>query len=71
MMLSVSDLLAEGQQPVVPLAEREPTAIRAAVARLDPAALATFEADWSPATARTPSPPTPEAPNISLIANLF
>ena len=46
MMLSVSDLLAEGQQPVVPLAEREPTAIRAAVARLDPAALATFEADW-------------------------
>jgi hypothetical protein len=41
-----------GQQPVVPLPEREPAAIRAAVARLDPAALARFEADWTAATAR-------------------
>lgn len=42
----------EGQQPFVPLPEREPAAIRAAVARLDPAALARFEADWTAATAR-------------------
>jgi hypothetical protein len=45
-------LLVEGQQPVVPLPEREPAAIRAAVARLDPAALARFEADWTAATSR-------------------
>jgi hypothetical protein len=42
----------EGQQPLVPLPEREPAALRAAVARLDPAALARFEADWTAATAR-------------------
>jgi hypothetical protein len=36
----------------VPLPEREPAAIRAAVARLDPAALARFEADWTAATSR-------------------
>jgi hypothetical protein len=36
----------------VPLPEREPAVIRAAVARLDPAALARFEADWTAATAR-------------------
>lgn len=41
-----------GEQPVVPLPDREPAAIRAAVARLDPAALARFEADWTAATAR-------------------
>jgi Family of unknown function (DUF6247) len=34
------------------LPEREPAAIRAAVARLDPGALARFEADWTAATAR-------------------
>jgi hypothetical protein len=34
-----------GAQPVVPRPERTPVAIRAAVARLDPAALARFEAD--------------------------
>jgi hypothetical protein len=36
----------------VPLPDREPAAIRAAVARLDPAPLARFEADWTAATAR-------------------
>jgi hypothetical protein len=48
----MSHLLVDGQQPVVPLPEREPAAIRAAVARLDPAALARFEADWTAATSR-------------------
>lgn len=48
----MSDPLVEGQQPVVPLPAREPAALRAAVARLDPAALARFEADWTAATAR-------------------
>jgi hypothetical protein len=48
----MSHPLVEGQQPVVPLPQREPAAIRAAVARLDPAALARFEADWTAATAR-------------------
>jgi hypothetical protein len=49
----MNHLPVEGQQPVVPSPEREPAAIRAAVARLDPAALARFEADWTAATART------------------
>src|ERR1700678_3389728 len=48
----MSQLPVSGVQPVVPLADREPAAIRAAVARLDPAALARFEADWTAATAR-------------------
>src|ERR1700761_5085554 len=48
----MSHLPVEGQQPVVPLPEREPAAIRAAVARLDPADLAKFQADWTAATAR-------------------
>jgi hypothetical protein len=48
----MSHLPVAGQQPVVPLPEREPAAIRAAVARLDPAALTRFEADWTAATAR-------------------
>jgi len=43
----MSHLLVDGQQPIVPLPEREPAAIRAAVARLDPAALSRFEADWT------------------------
>ena len=47
----MSHLPVEGQ-PVVPLPEREPAAIRAAVARLDPAALAKFEAEWETTTAR-------------------
>jgi hypothetical protein len=51
-MVVVSHPLVEGQQPVVPLPVREPTALRAAVARLDPAALARFESDWTAATAR-------------------
>ena len=48
----MSHLPVSGGQPVVPLPEREPAAIRAAVARLDPVALARFEADWTVATAR-------------------
>jgi Family of unknown function (DUF6247) len=48
----MSHLPVSGEQPVVPLPAREPVAIRAAVARLDPAALARFEADWTAATAR-------------------
>lgn len=40
------------QRPVVPLPERNPAALREAVARLDPSALAKFEADWTAATAR-------------------
>src|SRR6185437_14425235 len=50
--MSMSHLLVEGQQPVVSLPEREPAALRTAVARLDPTALARFEADWTAATAR-------------------
>jgi hypothetical protein len=42
----------DGQQPVVPLPERDPAALRAAVAKLDTAALAKFESDWTTATAR-------------------
>jgi Family of unknown function (DUF6247) len=42
----------DGQRPVIPLPERDPAALRVAVARLDPAALAKFEADWTAATAR-------------------
>jgi hypothetical protein len=48
----MSQLPVERQQPVVPLPEREPAAIRAAVAHLDPGALAKFESDWTAATAR-------------------
>lgn len=43
---------ADGQQPVVPLPERDPAALRAAVAKLDVTALAKFESDWTAATAR-------------------
>lgn len=43
--------MTEGQ-PAVLLPEREPAALRVAVARLDPLALAKFEADWTAATAR-------------------
>jgi len=50
-MAVMSHPLVEGQ-PVMPLPAREPAALRAAVARLDPAALARFEADWTAATAR-------------------
>jgi hypothetical protein len=42
----------DGDPPAVPLPERNPAALRAAVARLDPAALARFEAHWTAATAR-------------------
>jgi hypothetical protein len=43
---------ADGQPPVMPLPERDPVALRAAVAKLDVAALARFESDWTAATAR-------------------
>lgn len=39
-------------EPVVPLPERDPAAIRAAVARINVTALAKFEADWTAATTR-------------------
>jgi hypothetical protein len=48
----MSHLPVFGEHPVVPLPEREPAAIRAAVARLDPGALTRFEADWTAATGR-------------------
>ena len=48
----MSHLPLEEERPAVLLPEREPAAIRAAVARLDPTALAKFEADWTAATAR-------------------
>ena len=41
-----------GKLPMVPMPEREPAALRAAVAHLDPSALPKFEADWTAATAR-------------------
>ncbi len=40
-----------GAEPVVPMPERTPVAIRAAVARLDVAVLPRFEAEWTVATA--------------------
>lgn len=39
-------------EPVVPMPERTPRAVRAAVARLDPAVLPRFEAEWTAATAK-------------------
>lgn len=48
----MSHTLVEGQQPVMPLPERDPAALRTAVARLRPSALAKFEADWTAATSR-------------------
>jgi hypothetical protein len=48
----MSGIPVDGQQPVIPLPERNPAALRAAVAQLDPAALAKFENDWTAATAR-------------------
>ena len=42
----------DGQQPIVPLPERDPAALRAAVAKLDTAALAKSESDWTAATAQ-------------------
>jgi hypothetical protein len=40
-----------GAEPVIPMPERTPVAIRAAVARLDVAALTRFEVEWMAATA--------------------
>jgi hypothetical protein len=42
----------DGQQPIVPLPERNPAGLRAAVAKLDTAALAKFESAWTAATAQ-------------------
>lgn len=43
---------AEGAQPMIPMPQRDPAALRIAVAQLNVAALARFEADWNAATAR-------------------
>jgi hypothetical protein len=48
----MSHLLVEGQQALVPLPVREPSALRAAVAHLDARPWARFEADWTAATER-------------------
>ena len=45
-MFAMEVSIPAGAQPVLPQPERTPVAIRAAVARLDPAALARFEEDW-------------------------
>jgi hypothetical protein len=50
--MPMSGVPVSRQQPVIPLPERNPAALRAAVAQLDPSALARFEADWTAATAR-------------------
>lgn len=49
--MPISGVPMGGTQPAVPLPERDPAALRAAVAQLDPA-LARFDADWTEATAR-------------------
>lgn len=41
-----------GEEPVIPMPERAPAAIRASVAGLDPAALARFDAEWADASAQ-------------------
>lgn len=41
-----------GAESVVPMPERTPRAVRAAVARLDPGTLPRFEAEWTAATAQ-------------------
>lgn len=48
----MSGVPVDGPHPVIPLPERNPAALRAAVGRLNPGALAKFEADWTAATAR-------------------
>jgi hypothetical protein len=48
----MSGALMGGKQPAIPLPERNPAELRAAVAQLNPAALAKFDADWAEATAR-------------------
>lgn len=44
--------IPEGEEPVIPVPEPTPTAIRATVAGLDPAELARFDAEWADATAQ-------------------
>jgi Family of unknown function (DUF6247) len=41
-----------GAEPAVPMPERTPRAVRAAVARLDAGVLPRFEAEWTAATAQ-------------------
>lgn len=41
-----------GAEPAVPMPERTPRAVRAAVARLDPGTLPRFEAEWTAVTAQ-------------------
>jgi hypothetical protein len=50
--MSMSGAPTGGKQPAIPLPERNPAGLRAAVAQLNPEALAKFDADWSEATAR-------------------
>jgi hypothetical protein len=50
--MSMSGAPMDGKQPAIPLPERNPAGLRAAVAQLNPAALAKFDADWAEATAR-------------------
>jgi len=44
--------IPEGAEPVLPQPEKSPAAIHSAVAALDQAALAGFEADWDAAMAK-------------------
>ena len=46
-MFAMEVSIPAGAQPVLPQPERTPVAVRAAIARLDPAALARFEEDWA------------------------
>jgi hypothetical protein len=46
-MFAMDVSIPAGAQPVLAQPERTPVAVRAAVARLDPAALARFEEDWA------------------------
>lgn len=47
---AVMNSIPAGAVPVVPMPERTPVAIRAAVGRLDVAALPRFETEWTAAT---------------------
>ncbi len=49
---AVMNSIPAGAEPVVPMPERTPVAIRAAVGRLDVAVLPRFEAEWTAATAQ-------------------
>lgn len=50
--MSMSGAPIGGKQPAIPLPERNPAGLRAAVAQLNPEALAKFDAEWTEATVR-------------------